>query len=66
MSVIRRAKTLFSSSSSSIFANCFLSQVIGKFSIRLVPDMTPKAVEEQVCKYLNELHEKRGSPNDIE
>ena len=28
--------------------------------------MTPKTVEEQVCKYLNELHEKRGSPNDIE
>ncbi|XP_074638703.1 cytosolic non-specific dipeptidase-like isoform X2 [Acropora palmata] len=41
-------------------------KVIGKFSIRLVPDMTPKTVEEQVCKYLNELHEKRGSPNDIE
>ncbi|KAK2569472.1 Cytosolic non-specific dipeptidase [Acropora cervicornis] len=41
-------------------------KVIGKFSIRLVPDMTPKRVEEQVCKYLNELHEKRGSPNDIE
>ncbi|KAK2569282.1 Cytosolic non-specific dipeptidase [Acropora cervicornis] len=40
-------------------------KVIGKFSIRLVPDMTPKRVEEQVCKYLNELHEKRGSPNDI-
>ena len=44
----------------------FFSQVIGKFSIRLVPDMTPKTVEEQVCKYLNELHKKRGSPNDIE
>jgi len=41
-------------------------KVTGKFSIRLVPDMTPKTVEEQVCKYLNELHEKRGSPNDIE
>ena len=48
------------------FLQFFFFQVIGKFSIRLVPDMTPETVEEQVCKYLNELHEKRGSPNDIE
>ncbi|KAJ7390427.1 Metallopeptidase M20 [Desmophyllum pertusum] len=40
-------------------------KVIGKFSVRLVPDMTPDKVEKQVCKYLTKLHEKRGSPNTL-
>ena len=39
--------------------------VIGKFSIRLVPNMTPETVKEQVFKYIRELHEKRGSPNTL-
>ncbi|XP_068675134.1 cytosolic non-specific dipeptidase-like isoform X2 [Montipora foliosa] len=40
-------------------------KVIGKFSIRLVPDMTPQTVKEKVCQYLEGLHVKRGSPNDL-
>lgn len=40
-------------------------KVIGKFSIRLVPDMTPQTVKEKVCEYLQGLHVKRGSPNDL-
>ncbi|KAM7439113.1 Metallopeptidase M20 [Porites harrisoni] len=40
-------------------------KVIGKFSIRLVPNMTPETVKEQVFKYIKELHEKRGSPNTL-
>ena len=43
----------------------FFFQVIGKFSIRLVPNMTPETVKEQVFKYIKELHEKRGSPNTL-
>uniref|UniRef100_A0A1I7YS90 M20_dimer domain-containing protein n=1 Tax=Steinernema glaseri TaxID=37863 RepID=A0A1I7YS90_9BILA len=39
------------------------SKVIGKFSIRTVPDMEPKAVDELVLKYLNDLWAQRGSPN---
>ncbi|KAL9955615.1 hypothetical protein ACROYT_G036964 [Oculina patagonica] len=40
-------------------------KVIGKFSIRLVPDMTPATVEKHVCEYLTKLHQKRGSPNTL-
>lgn len=40
-------------------------KVIGKFSIRLVPDMTPQEVDETVCNYIKNLHEQRGSPNTI-
>lgn len=40
-------------------------QVIGKFSIRLVPNMTPDKVEKQVCEYLTEKHKERGSPNPL-
>jgi len=39
--------------------------VIGKFSIRLVPNMTPDKVEKHVCEYLTEKFQKRGSPNTL-
>jgi nonspecific dipeptidase len=39
------------------------SKVIGKFSIRLVPDMEPKKVDELVLKQLQKLWSQRGSPN---
>jgi len=39
--------------------------VIGKFSIRLVPNMTPQTVEERVCNYIRKLHQARGSPNTL-
>lgn len=39
------------------------AKVIGKFSIRLVPDMEPKKVDELVLAYLNKLWTQRGSPN---
>jgi len=38
-------------------------KVIGKFSIRLVPDMQPDDVEKVVKKHLNEHFGKRNSPN---
>ena len=38
-------------------------KVIGKFSIRLVPDMQPSEVEKLVCDYVNKLHKDHGSPN---
>ncbi|KAF8384990.1 hypothetical protein PRIPAC_74132 [Pristionchus pacificus] len=38
-------------------------KVTGKFSIRLVPDMKPKVIDELVVKHLNELWAQRGSPN---
>ena len=38
-------------------------QVIGKFSIRLVPHMTPESVDKLVVQYLNELWKERDSPN---
>ncbi|XP_052801693.1 cytosolic non-specific dipeptidase-like isoform X1 [Mya arenaria] len=38
-------------------------KVIGKFSIRLVPDMTPDRVEQLVRTYVEQLHKERGSPN---
>ncbi|KAL4225624.1 Metallopeptidase M20 [Mactra antiquata] len=40
-------------------------KVIGKFSIRLVPDMQPDTVEKLVRTYVEDLHNKRGSPNEI-
>ncbi|KAJ1355435.1 hypothetical protein KIN20_012832 [Parelaphostrongylus tenuis] len=39
------------------------NKVIGKFSIRTVPNMTPKDVDKLVITYLNELWAQRGSPN---
>lgn len=38
-------------------------KVIGKFSIRLVPNQDPKVIDELVVKFLNEKWQKRGSPN---
>lgn len=38
-------------------------KVTGKFSIRIVPNMTPEKVNKTVIDYLNELWKKRGSPN---
>jgi nonspecific dipeptidase len=40
-------------------------KVIGKFSIRLVPDMVPDEVEKLVCKHLRKVHDERGSPNTL-
>jgi len=39
--------------------------VKGKFSIRLVPDMEPEAVDALVVKHLNALWAKRTSPNQF-
>ncbi|XP_003737454.1 cytosolic non-specific dipeptidase [Galendromus occidentalis] len=38
-------------------------KVIGKFSIRLVPNQEPKKIEKLVLNYLNDLWKTRGSPN---
>lgn len=38
-------------------------KVIGKFSIRLVPDQDPEKINKLVVKFLNEKWKKRGSPN---
>ena len=40
-------------------------QVIGKFSIRIVPDQTPAEIEKLVVAHCKEVHKKTGSPNDI-
>lgn len=40
-------------------------KVIGKFSIRLVPNMEPAVVEQQVNSYLQSVHAQRGSPNSL-
>lgn len=40
-------------------------KVIGKFSIRLVPDMTADGVVEKVKTYLNKMWSTRGSPNKM-
>jgi len=39
------------------------AKVIGKFSIRLVPDMDPEQVDKAVVGYLNEVWSVRKSPN---
>jgi nonspecific dipeptidase len=39
------------------------SKVIGKLSLRIVPNMHPSEVNDLVVPYLNELWKKRGSPN---
>ena len=38
-------------------------RVIGKFSIRLVPDQHPDEVSKLVIEYVERLHKERGSPN---
>ncbi|KAJ8656889.1 hypothetical protein O0I10_007486 [Lichtheimia ornata] len=42
------------------------AKVIGKFSIRTVPDMDPEKVTELVCKYVNDEFAKLGSKNSME
>ncbi|KAK9450922.1 uncharacterized protein V1518DRAFT_412081 [Limtongia smithiae] len=42
------------------------AKVIGKFSLRTVPDITPRALDELVFKYINEVWEKLGSKNKME
>ncbi|XP_054713176.1 cytosolic non-specific dipeptidase-like [Uloborus diversus] len=40
-------------------------KVIGKFSIRLVPNQDPSQIEKAVVKHLEKLHASRGSPNKL-
>ncbi|CAK9828888.1 Cytosolic non-specific dipeptidase [Anthophora retusa] len=40
-------------------------KVIGKFSIRIVPNMTPEETLEKVTKYVNKKWAARGSPNTM-
>ena len=40
-------------------------KVIGKFSIRLVPDQDPIEIERLVVKYLDEKYKERKSPNKM-
>ncbi|XP_014230542.1 cytosolic non-specific dipeptidase [Trichogramma pretiosum] len=39
--------------------------VIGKFSLRIVPDMTPEEVEKKVKAYVEKMWKLRGSPNSM-
>ncbi|XP_067944360.1 cytosolic non-specific dipeptidase-like [Watersipora subatra] len=48
------------------FKTVIPSKVIGKFSIRIVPDMTPERVAELVKKHVANLWAVRGSPNDMQ
>jgi len=41
------------------------SKVIGKFSIRIVPNQEPAQVEQQVMRYLEESFASFGSPNSL-
>ena len=41
------------------------AKVIGKFSLRLVPDMTPARVEELVKAYVESVFASLGSPNKL-
>ncbi|RXN05181.1 cytosolic non-specific dipeptidase-like protein [Labeo rohita] len=41
------------------------AKVIGKFSIRQVPNMDPAVVEKQVTDYLRSVFAKRNSPNKL-
>lgn len=40
-------------------------KVIGKFSIRLVPDQQPEKIEELVRAHLTKVHNERGTPNTM-
>ena len=40
-------------------------QVVGKFSVRIVPDQTPEGVEEVVLAYCNKIWANRRSPNKM-
>jgi nonspecific dipeptidase len=39
--------------------------VIGKFSVRIVPNQKPDEIEKLVTDYLNKKHAESGSPNDM-
>jgi len=40
-------------------------KVIGKFSIRLVPNQDPLKISEQVKEYIRNVWKKRQSPNNL-
>lgn len=40
-------------------------KVTGKFSLRIVPNQEPDAIEKYVCDYLNAKWAERGSPNKM-
>lgn len=40
-------------------------KVIGKFSIRIVPNQTPELIEKYVCDHVNKMWAERGSPNNM-
>jgi cytosolic nonspecific dipeptidase len=40
-------------------------KVIGKFSLRIVPNQTPDLIEKYVCDHINAEWAKRGSPNTM-
>ena len=40
-------------------------KVVGKFSIRLVPNQAPADIEAKVKAYLEGVHKARGSPNPL-
>lgn len=40
-------------------------KVIGKFSIRIVPNQTPEEINAKVKAYVEEVHKSRGSPNTV-
>ncbi|CAG8576507.1 17578_t:CDS:10 [Cetraspora pellucida] len=51
--------------SSSGFKTVLPARVIGKFSIRIVPNMDAKRVDQQVVKYFNDEFAKLGSKNTL-
>ena len=40
-------------------------KVVGKFSMRLVPNQKPAEIEALVVKYLEGIHKERKSPNKL-
>jgi len=40
-------------------------KVIGKFSVRLVPNMEPAAVEKLIKEHIDRIHKQRDSPNTV-
>ncbi|KAG5446702.1 Metallopeptidase M20 [Clonorchis sinensis] len=41
-------------------------KVMGKFSVRIVPDQNPKKIAQKVTDYLESIHKQRSSPNKLE
>ena len=39
--------------------------MIGKFSIRIVPNQTPEEIEKLVIKHCESVHKDSGSPNQL-